>query len=346
MVGGIGGVPARPLRAVAGARLRATLRLLPGPARSALARRVLQSLVTVDRAAALDVVAAHLAHGEWTAAERQRLLASSLATPDRGAALDALTAHLARGEWTAAERERLFASSCELLAGAGIPDKAIQAFESASGAAVHYSQEGEDIVLARLLGATASGFYVDVGAHHATRFSNTYALYRKGWRGLNIDATPGSMESFRRLRPEDINVEAAVSDRREPLVFSLFKEGALNTFDPALARSYVEGGWEPRGSVEIVPQTLASLLERHLAPGQQIDLLSVDVEGEDLAVLRSNDWSRYCPRIVIVEALDTPLASLDRHCVVAFLKDQGYVPVARLVNSIIFNRADRVCAAS
>jgi FkbM family methyltransferase len=312
MVGAIRGVLRGWLEGVVTALVRATVRLLPAQGRSAFAGRVLQSMATVDRAASLD----------------------------------ALTAHLAQVAWTAAERQRLFASSCELLDAASIPDAAIQAFECASGAAVHYSQEGEDIVLARLLGAVASGFYVDVGAHHATRFSNTYALYRKGWRGLNIDATPGSMDSFMRIRPGDINVEAAVSDRRVPLVFSLFKEGALNTFDQALARSYVEGGWERKGSIEIVPQTLADLLDRHLEPGQQIDLLSVDVEGEDLAVLRSNDWSRYCPRIVIIEALDTPLTSLDRNSVVVFLKDKGYVPVARLFNSIIFDRADRVCAGS
>lgn len=312
MVGAVRGVLGGWVQAVATALVRGTVRLLPAQGRTPFAGRVLQSMLAANRAASFD----------------------------------ALTAQVARGEWTAAERQRLFAIGCELLDAASIPDAAIQAFEGASGAAVHYSQEGEDIVLARLLGAVASGFYVDVGAHHATRFSNTYALYRKGWRGLNIDATPGSMDSFMRIRPGDINIEAAVSDRREPLVFSLFKESALNTFDQALARSYVEGGWEQKGSIEIVPQTLADLLDRHLAPGQQIDLLSVDVEGEDLAVLRSNDWGRYCPRIVIIEALDTPLTSLDRNSVVAFLEDKGYVPVARLFNSIIFDRADRACAAS
>lgn len=312
MVGAIRAALGGPAQAAVAALVRATVRLLPDDARSPFAGRVLQAIAAANRAAVLDALAVNLTQGEWSAAERQRL----------------------------------FASSCDMLAAADIPDAAIQAFESASGAAVHYSQEGEDVVLSRLLGDAPAGFYVDVGAHHATRFSNTYGLYRKGWRGLNVDATPGSMASFRRLRPEDINVEAAVSDRREPLVFSLFKEGALNTFDQALARSYVADGWELSGTVEIVPERLADLLDRHLVPGRQVDLLSVDVEGEDLAVLRSNDWSRYRPRIVIIEALDTPLASLDRNAVVAFLKDEGYVPVSRLFNSIIFDRADRVCAGS
>ena len=71
-----------------------------------------------------------------------------------------------------------------------------------------YSQEGEDMLLDRFLEDRSVGFYVDVGAHHPKRFSNTYRLYCRGWRGLNIDANPGSMTLFQKLRPRDINVEA------------------------------------------------------------------------------------------------------------------------------------------
>src|SRR5215510_10661697 len=60
-----------------------------------------------------------------------------------------------------------------------------------------FSQQGEDLILARLFEGQRRGFYVDVGAHHPRRFSNTFLLYRRGWRGLNIDAAPGSMRLFR-----------------------------------------------------------------------------------------------------------------------------------------------------
>lgn len=51
------------------------------------------------------------------------------------------------------------------------------------------------------------GFYVDVGAHHPMRFSNTYFFYRMGWSGINIDAMPGSMKEFKKYRRRDINLE-------------------------------------------------------------------------------------------------------------------------------------------
>jgi hypothetical protein len=82
-----------------------------------------------------------------------------------------------------------------------------------------YSQEGEDMLLERFLEHRHSGFYVDVGAHHPRRFSNTYRLYRRGWRGLNIDANPGSMALFRHVRPRDINIEAAVSSVPQQLTY-------------------------------------------------------------------------------------------------------------------------------
>lgn len=308
-------------------------------------RRVFSATV---RAAILALVRVTLKSfvGESRAAFIRGMVESAFQV-DRKASLDALLRQVSRGGWTQAERELLFFRVCELFDAATATDRVIERFERASGGVLHYSQEGEDLVLARLLQGRREGFFVDIGAHHATRFSNTYALYRRGWRGINIDATPGSMNSFKKVRPEDINLEAAISDRKkEPLLFSLFKESALNTFDQQLARGYIKDGWELERTVELVPQTLAELLDQHLEEGQKIDLMSVDVEGEDLAVLRSNDWIKYCPEVIIIEALDTPLTYLDGSSIVVFLKDKGFVLTSRLFNSIIFQRTGSVCAAS
>ena len=88
-----------------------------------------------------------------------------------------------------------------------------------SHAGTYYSQEGEDILLSRIFGEQTEGFYVDVGAHHPRRFSNTCFFYKRGWRGINIDALPGSMKVFQKLRPHDINLELAVSEREQVLTY-------------------------------------------------------------------------------------------------------------------------------
>ena len=73
------------------------------------------------------------------------------------------------------------------------------------------SQNGEDVMIRGLFAGQRYGFFVDVGAHHPFRFSNTYLLYRAGWSGLNIDALPGTKRLFDRYRPRDITIEAGVA---------------------------------------------------------------------------------------------------------------------------------------
>ena len=100
-----------------------------------------------------------------------------------------------------------------------------------------YSQEGEDRILARLFESSGQGFYVDVGAHHPMRFSNTFLFYRRGWRGVNIDATPGSMRLFDRYRSRDTNIESGVGLTTGVVPFYVFNEPALNTFDRELSET-------------------------------------------------------------------------------------------------------------
>lgn len=206
-----------------------------------------------------------------------------------------------------------------------------------------YAQEGEDLIVARLVGDKNDGFYVDVGAHHPVRHSNTYRLYRRGWRGINIDATPGSMERFRRLRPRDINLECLVAAGAEPRPFNILSEPALNTASRPLAeqRRTENRQYRVTETVTLQPRTLAAILREHLPAGQTIDLMSVDVEGLDLEVLRSNDWQTYRPGILLVELLATALDALEDNEIVRFLRAQSYKPVAKLYNTVIFTPGGR-----
>ena len=93
-----------------------------------------------------------------------------------------------------------------------------------------YSQEGEDILLKRIFNNKKNGFYVDVGAHHPKRFSNTNIFYQMGWRGINIDPMPSSMDLFKRYRPRDINLEFGVAKKKGIMKYYIFNDPALNSF--------------------------------------------------------------------------------------------------------------------
>lgn len=200
-----------------------------------------------------------------------------------------------------------------------------------------YSQEGEDMLLERFLEHRGSGFYVDVGAHHPMRFSNTYRLYRRGWIGLNIDANPGSMAVFKRLRPRDINIEAAVSPASHELIYYRFNEPALNTFRKDLALQWVSKRYSIIEEVNILTVPLWQLLDQHVPAGTKIDLLTVDVEGLDYDVLRSNDWGRYSPEFILVECLGAQtLEQASSDPVAQLLLGQHYSIVAKTMNTVLF----------
>jgi FkbM family methyltransferase len=206
-------------------------------------------------------------------------------------------------------------------------------------ATASFAQEGEDLVLKRALEGRATGFYVDVGAHHPMRFSNTFVFYEAGWRGINIDATPGSMEPFRRERPRDINVEVGIADRAGTLKYFTFEEPALCTFSEELARiRQFEHGCKLKEIIEVRTERLGDVLARHLPPGTAIDFLTVDVEGWDLVVLQSNDWQRFRPHIVVAEALDSTLETISDTPLVRFLREQGYQLFAKTLNSVFLRR--------
>ena len=208
-----------------------------------------------------------------------------------------------------------------------------------------FSQQGEDVVLDCLFQGKTGGFYVDVGAHHPQRFSNTCLLHGRGWRGINIDATPGSMEPFRRLRPQDINLECGVSEQAKTLAFHLFNEPALNGFSAELSKERDGvGHFRLISTIPVPSRPLRELLAEHLPSGQRIDLLNVDVEGFDLEVLRSNDWTKYRPTIVIAEEILS--FEIDGHFpqspLVELMRGFDYAPCGKAVHSVFFVAREQI----
>ncbi len=201
-----------------------------------------------------------------------------------------------------------------------------------------YSQEGEDLILKRIFEGQKTGFYVDVGAHHPKRFSNTYLFYKMGWRGINIDAMPGSMDEFKEVRPEDINLEIAVSDKEEKLIFHIFNEPALNTFNAIQADKYLlNTNYKVIDNKELRTFTLRGVLKKYNPEGKQIDFMSIDVEGLDLQVLKSNNWIKSKPIIILVELLEIPsISEIQKSEIYNFLISKGYMFLAKTVNTCFF----------
>jgi len=200
-----------------------------------------------------------------------------------------------------------------------------------------YSQEGEDMILRRLFEKQQFGFYVDVGAHHPMRFSNTYFFYKKNWRGINIDAMPDSMKPFERIRPRDINIEKPVSDKKQVLTYYAFNEPALNGFSKELSEQRDgQGNYFIKFTKDIETSTLEEILDENLPKNQDIDFLSIDVEGLDFMVLKSNNFEKYKPKVILIEILGSSLNDIENNEISKYLKGYDYSIYAKAVNTVIF----------
>jgi FkbM family methyltransferase len=202
-----------------------------------------------------------------------------------------------------------------------------------------YSQDGEDIILREFLKNRKEGFYVDIGAHHPFRFSNTYLFYKKGWKGINIDAMPNSMKLFDKYRKRDINLELGVSKKSGFLTYYMFNESAINGFSKELSKKRDSKSINKLiGTKKIKTAPLKLILDKYLPKNQKIDFMNIDVEGTDYEVLKSNEWNKYCPTFVLIEILDKNLKEISKDKIYKFLKNKNYELVAKTYRTCIFKK--------
>jgi FkbM family methyltransferase len=194
-------------------------------------------------------------------------------------------------------------------------------------------QGGEDFIAWRLADFARSGTYVDIGAFDGKTLSNTFALEQLGWTGLLVEPNPVAFEQCRDCRPNSVVVQAAVggNDAKGTVRFEQNQSSAgaqmLSRMVPGTAAAYGEAGISV---IEVPFRALNQLLSESLSSIQQIDVLSVDVEGFEFPILNDLDWKRWSPRVVIVEPNDNRVAGL--------LSQRGYRLAVRTECNMIFVR--------
>ena len=201
---------------------------------------------------------------------------------------------------------------------------------------LYQSQEGEDILIKRIFANKKNGFYIDVGAHHSSRFSNTYKLYKENyWNGVNIDPSLSSYVDLKKKRKRDVNINVGISDKKEILKFYTFNEGALNTFS-LKKKNQLKLNYKLKKTDRIQCQKLSDILDGCLKNNIKIDLLTIDTEGHDLKVLKSNNWNKYLPDYIIVEISSSTLDEIIKHSITKFLNKRQYRIYSKLHKSVIF----------
>jgi len=165
-----------------------------------------------------------------------------------------------------------------------------------------YAQNGEDVILNRVLGNITAGSYVEVGANHPRIDSISRSFYERGWSGLEIDPNPTFAALFREERPRDFFIEAAITDAEEATVtFHMIEGTGLSTLVDSVSQDHADAGREVT-DLEVPAMRLSAAIELAQLDNSEIHFLVIDTEGAELAVLRSLDFIRYRPWILIIEA--------------------------------------------
>lgn len=201
-----------------------------------------------------------------------------------------------------------------------------------------YSGEAEDLIIEKFTKHIKNGCYVDVGCYHPKVGSNTYKLFKKGWSGINIDPNPETIRLFNQYRPKDINLNIGISEVGSNLTYYEFKESAVSTFSEEFYKMRLNQGAKYVGSKNIPTKTLAEVFDEKLN-GRNIDVLDIDTEGIDIQVLKSNNWEKYKPSVILVEDQDEEVENLENLETYKFLKPLGYRLIAKTISTAIYTKS-------
>jgi FkbM family methyltransferase len=189
--------------------------------------------------------------------------------------------------------------------------------------AVHPSQQEEEKLVREFFSGDTKGFFVEVGANHPTEGSQTWHLEQTGWTGVLVEPQP-DLAAFLVTARKNAKVFAAActSPDNAGQSMPLHVDGARSSLD----RDRMAPGARTDYVIAVPTRTLDSILEEAEAP-VPVDLLSVDVEGHEVEVLRGFKFEHWQPLLLLIE---DHVGNLHTH---RFLTGKGYRLIRRIGNN-------------
>jgi len=189
-----------------------------------------------------------------------------------------------------------------------------------------YSQCGEDLFINNFFKNKNYGTYLDIGAFNPIKYSNTLLLYKKGWKGINIDLNQTSIDLFNIFRPRDKNICAAISNKEEKVrvsIENLFSP--LNTISLKRSKKLSQKNIK-KNLYYVKTKTINNLIKN------KFDFLNIDIEGLDFKVLKSIKLNFYKPKLICIEVLDKKITKK----LIQFIKNYGYIFIKKKGPSFFF----------
>jgi FkbM family methyltransferase len=181
------------------------------------------------------------------------------------------------------------------------------------GEGTHFGDFAEDVIINRFFKNLIKGFYCDIGCYHPTKGSLTYLLYKKGWRGLNIDLSKVSIDLFKIARKNDINLNAGISNYN----------GSSNYYECAPHSAYNSLSKNKGIKKKIEIFTLDYVVNRFDI--KNIDFLNIDAENNDYKVLLGINFKKIRPKMICIEDNKSNFSLMTKSKIYKFLKKNYFL---------------------
>lgn len=210
-----------------------------------------------------------------------------------------------------------------------------------------FSQAGEDQLIRYLFQNLAIEYptYLDIGANHPFIGNNTFLFYSRGCRGVCIEPDPNLFELIKKNRKRDVLLNAGigggVTDMQGDLYVFPDPYSGWNTFsqEEAMNRS-VETGIKIKSVQKIDLLNINNVMGLYFKPWP--NLLSIDVEGMDLEIIQSIDFSLYRPEVICAETITFSMERKEEKIgdISQYLSSKGYFEFGDTHINTVFCRDD------
>lgn len=209
---------------------------------------------------------------------------------------------------------------------------------------VSFSQCGEDLIVSFLLKNLLNigkVSFLDIGCNHPYRINNTVILRKKfGIRkGVLIEPNPKVCQLIKKKRKKDICLNIGVGVRGGVLPYYMMDNDTLNTFSKEEAECAVQKGFQIEKCINVKVYDINSILQKYFANGG-LDFLSIDIEGNDVEVLKAIQYDKIRPSVICTETLEFMGGKDERlFGLIDFFKQNNYALVADTwINSIFIDK--------
>ena len=164
-----------------------------------------------------------------------------------------------------------------------------------------YSQWGEDEFIIEYFKGKQKGIYLDIGCFNPFMYSNTCLLHQKGWRGINIDINPTSIDLFNIARPNDFNICTTVNNEKK--LFEVYLDdpfSPLNTLDSKFYKNLDKSFSTNKKNISVESKSIDEIIGLSDIK-TDIDFINIDVEGSDYKILTQIDIQKLKPKLISIE---------------------------------------------